>query len=104
MYADVKLYEGMELHINNIKLSPKIIKQVHEIMMHKEKHRNGKDFLVAEYRNSSTFSVYHILALVDVIKRYMKYTIFRSMRMETEELGYPSGLQKIMPCLGSQNI
>ena len=64
----------MELHINNNKNYPEIIKQAHEIMM----HQNGKDVLVGEYRNSSTFSVYHLLALVDVFKRYMEDAIFRS--------------------------
>ena len=43
-----KLYEGMELHTkkkSGLPLNVEIIKQIHKIMMDKEKHRDGKDVL-----------------------------------------------------------
>ena len=48
LLANDKLYEGMELHTktSDSPLSIEIIKQAQKIMMHKEKHQDGKDFLV----------------------------------------------------------
>ena len=54
-----------------------IIKQTRKIMMYKEKHRDGKDVLVVEYRKSSVFAGYHIFAMAGLIERYMEGAIFR---------------------------
>ena len=45
--------------------------------MDKEKHQDGKDVLVGEYRKSSAFSGYHSFAPAGLIERYMKGAIFR---------------------------
>ena len=46
-------------------------------MIDKEKHQDGKDFLVGEYRKSSAFAGYHIFAPAGLIERYIKGEIFR---------------------------
>ena len=46
-------------------------------MMDKERHRDGKDILVGEYRRSPVFAGYHIFVLAGFIERYIEDTIFR---------------------------
>ena len=46
-------------------------------MMYKEKHQDGKDVLVEEYRESPAFAGYDIFAPIDLIERYMEDAIFR---------------------------
>ena len=58
-------------------LNLEIIKQTHKIMMHKEKHQDGKDVLVEEYRESPAFAGYDIFAPIDLIEIYMEDSIFR---------------------------
>ena len=58
-------------------LGIEIIKQIHKIMMGKEKHRDGRYVLVGEYRKSSAFAGYHIFAPAGLIERYMEGAIFR---------------------------
>ena len=58
-------------------LNINIIKQTCKIMMDKEKHQDGKDILVEEYRRSSVFAGYHIFLPPGFIERYMEDTIFR---------------------------
>ena len=41
-------------------LNIKTIKQTHKIKMDKEKHRDGKDVFVSEYRKSPEFAGYYI--------------------------------------------
>ena len=57
-------------------LNIEIIQQTHKIMMLKEKHRDGKDVLVGEYRKLSAFPGYQIFAPADLIERYMEDAIF----------------------------
>ena len=45
--------------------------------MDKEKHQDGKDVLVEEYRKSSGFVGYHSFAPAGLIERYMEGAIFR---------------------------
>ena len=45
--------------------------------MHKEKHHDGKDVLVEEYRESPAFAGHDIFAPIDLIERYMEDAIFR---------------------------
>ena len=45
--------------------------------MDKEKHRDGKDVLLGEYRKSSVFADYHIFAPAGHIERHMEGEIFR---------------------------
>ena len=45
--------------------------------MDKEKHQDGKDVLVEEYRKSSGFTGYHSFAPAGLIERYMEGAIFR---------------------------
>ena len=49
----------------------------HKITIDKEKHRDGKDILVGEYRKSSVFSGYHVFTTAGLIERYMKGVIFK---------------------------
>ena len=58
-------------------LNIEIIKQTCKIMMDKEKHQDGKDILVGEYRRSSVFVGYHIFLPPGFIERYMEDAIFR---------------------------
>ena len=58
-------------------LGIEIIKQIHKIMMGKEKHRDGRYVLVGEYRKSSAFAGYHIFPPAGLIERYMEGAIFR---------------------------
>ena len=66
-------------------LEIKIIKQTHKIMMHKEKHRDGIDVLVGEYRKSPAFAGWHIFAPVDLIERYMEDAIFRFHEIQKDD-------------------
>ena len=66
-------------------LEIKIIKQTHKIMMHKEKHRDGIDVLVGEYRKSSAFAGWHIFAPVDLIERYMEDAISRFHEIQKDD-------------------
>ena len=79
LQANDKLYEGMELHkkTSGSPLNIEIIKQSHKIMMHKEKHQDGKDVLVGENKTSPACAGYHIFAPADLIERYMKDAISR---------------------------
>ena len=66
-------------------LSIEIIKQAHNIMMHRENLRDGKHVLVGEYRKSPTFAGYHIFAPVDVIERYIEDAVFRFHETKGDE-------------------
>ena len=58
-------------------LNIETIKQAHKIMMDKEKHRDGKDVLVGEYRKLSVFESYHTFPPAGSIERHMEGSIFR---------------------------
>ena len=58
-------------------LNIEIIKQTHNIIMDKERHQDGKDVLVGEYRKLRAFTGYHIFVLAHPIERYMEDVIFR---------------------------
>ena len=79
LQANDKLYKGVKFYnkISGPTLNLEIIKQTHKIMMHKEKHRDGKDVKVGEYRESPAFAGYHIFVPIDLIERYMEDRIFR---------------------------
>ena len=71
--------------ISSSPLSVEIVKHVHQIMMHKEKHEDRKDVLVGEYRKSVAFAGYHIFAPVDVIERNMRDAIFRLHKTKRDD-------------------
>ena len=58
-------------------LNIKTIKQTHKIKMDKEKHRDGKDVLVSEYRKSPEFAGIIFFATAGFIERNMEDAIFR---------------------------
>ena len=71
--------------ISSSPLSAEIVKHVHQIVMHKEKHQDRKDVLVGEYRKSLAFAGYHIFAPVDVIERNMRDAIFRFHKTKRDD-------------------
>ena len=60
-------------------------------MMYKEKHRDGKDVLVVEYRKSSVFAGYHIFAMAGLIERYMEGAIFTFHERKQKSLSLDFG-------------
>ena len=108
LQANDKLYEGMELHkkTSGSPLNIEIIKQTHKIMMHKEKHRDGKDVLDIETRlhSQAIIFLHRLILLEDIWKTqflgFMKLkkmiqswplqiccdtSIYIHLKMETEE-------------------
>ena len=64
-------------------LSTKIIKQTHKTMM---EHRDGKDVLAGEYRESPVFAGYHIFAPACHIEKHMEGAIFRFHELKRMDL------------------
>ena len=55
--------------------------------MDQEKHQNGKDVLVGEYRKLSVFAGYHdVFAPAGFIERYMEGAIFRFYKTKKDDL------------------
>ena len=67
---------------SNFPLNIETIKQRHKIMMDKEKHQDGKDVLVGEYRKLSVFEGYHIFAPAGFIERHMEGSILGFMKLK----------------------
>ena len=57
-------------------LNTEVIKQTHKMIMHMEKHKNGKDVLSEQYRKLPVFAGY-IFAPAGHIERHMEGVIFR---------------------------
>ena len=55
-------------------------------MMHSGKRRSGKDILVQEHSKLTVFAEYHIFAPINVIKRWMKGTTYRSHEANKNDL------------------
>ena len=66
-------------------LNIEIIKQTHKIIMDKERHQDGKDVLVGEYRKLLAFTGYHIFVLAHPIERYMEDVIFRFHEIKKDD-------------------
>ena len=66
-------------------LNIEIIKQTHKIIMDKERHQDGKDVLVGEYRKLPAFTGYHIFVLAHPIERYMEDVIFRFHEIKKDD-------------------
>ena len=63
-----------------------IIKHGNKITMHSGKRRSGKDILVREHSKLTVFAEYHIFAPINVIKRWMKGTNYRSHEANKNDL------------------
>ena len=71
---------------SSFSLNTDIIKQTHKMIMHMEKHKNGTDVLVGEYRKSPVFAGYHIFAPASQIERHMGGAIFRFHETKKDDL------------------
>ena len=58
-------------------LTPEKLKRVHSMIMQQEKHPNGKDVLIREYRKTPAFAGFKMFALASAIKRLMNDALHR---------------------------
>ena len=68
------------------------IKHIHKMIMHKEKHKNGKDVLVGEYRKTPVFAGFKTFAPVSVIERLMNDALRRYYSSDDDPISVAANL------------
>ena len=68
------------------------IKHMHKMIMHKEKHKNGKDVLVGEYRKTPVFAGFKMFAPVSAIERLMNDALRRYYSSDDDPISVAANL------------